>query len=85
MECVRNKLSPFYVMFDLHSADNIPAIRDSKYNNSRIIKMTFDDFIKELASFADDPYIFDETLEEAVVFTHEYSDKGSRYCLKAKA
>ena len=85
MESVRNKLSPFYVMFDLHSAENIPAIRDSKYDNSRIIKMTFEDFIKELDSFADDPYIFDETLEETIVFTHEYSDKGSRYCLKAKA
>lgn len=82
LECVRNKVSPFYVMFDLHSSDNIPAIKDCGYDNKRIVKMTFSDFEKELENFADDPYIFDETLEEAVVFTHEYSDKGRQYCLK---
>ena len=74
-----------YVLWDLHSSEKI-LIKDYwKFPKEAVLRIRCDDLLAGLKYLPEDIYLFDKEFIWSLIFTHEYYDDGSRYCLKAKA
>lgn len=69
-----------YIMWDIHSADNIFIPNYWKYPKECIVrtKLWIEEMYKELP---EDVYIFDDTFTWTAIFTHETNLENAPYCL----
>ena len=70
----------FYVFWDNHSKDKIWIQDYRKYPKDSIIKVSWQEYCEQREYLPEDIYIFDETYEWSICMTHEWFDKGKRYC-----
>ena len=70
-----------YIMWD--TLDNFEFKNDKywKYPRYSIVRITQKELYSSKDTFPEDIYIFDDSLEWTIIFTHEYLDKNKRYCL----
>lgn len=76
------KLSRFYILWDIHSKDFIFIEDYWKYPKEAVLSLNFGEFIKIKKDLPEDIYIFDGTFNSGYVLTHEYLKKDKRYCLE---
>lgn len=69
------------VMWDLNSKDMILVPNYWKYPKSAVLELPGSKLESILPTLPEDVYFFDESFTWAVALTHEYSDKGRRYCV----
>ena len=72
------------VMWDLNSKDMIPVPNYWKYPKTAVLELSGSEIESILPTLPEDVYFFDESFTWAVALTHEYSDKGRRYCVSSK-
>lgn len=70
-----------YVMWDIHSAENILIDDYWKYPKDAVLTVNADEFKEKCNSFPEDIYVFTPKFNWTVALTHEYIDE-SRYCRK---
>ena len=73
-----------YVMWDIHSTRYLRIPNYWKFPKASVVKIYLPDFRSVEHLFPEDVYIFDETLAWTCVLTHEYTEKNSRWCLRAE-
>ncbi len=69
-----------YILWDIHSKENIFAENYWKYPKESIILLEDNEFNVIMNSFPDDIYIFDTNFSWTIALTHE-EIRGDRYCL----
>ena len=72
-----------YVLWDLHSSDRIHIEDYWKFPRRAILRLRFCDLVEGRECLPEDIYIFDEELTWSLILTHEYDDKGNRFCYRA--
>lgn len=70
---------PVYIMWDIHSCENIFIPDYWKYPKSSIININSYELTNYLPTFPEDIYIFPQDYSWTVSLTHEYIGKN-RYC-----
>ena len=69
-----------FIMWDIHSCERIFIPDYWKYPKTSVLYAAeWSDSL--MSNLPEDLYLFDETFRWSVIFTHETSDKGRRYCL----
>ncbi|GLC30964.1 hypothetical protein [Clostridium omnivorum] len=71
---VSNKLNTVYALWDIHTAERIFIEDYWKFGKDSILKLDFDELMKNLEYLPEDIYIFDENFNWTIVLTHEYID-----------
>ncbi len=71
--------TPIYVMWDIHSAENIFVDNYWKYPKSAVLSLNANKFHEYLSSFPDDIYVFSPQFNWTIALTHEYVGEN-RYC-----
>ena len=67
-----------YVFWDLHSKDRIFIENYWKYPIDSVLRMNYDELRKLENDLPEDIYIFDDTFEWSIAYTHEDDLKGNR-------
>ena len=70
----------FYVLWDIHSCDNILIPDYWKYPKDSVLKMNYIEFCSIKSTLPEDIYIFDDSFLWCVTFTHEEFD-GLQFCV----
>lgn len=79
LKMIRNKNSAIYIMWDIHSCENIFVENYWKYPKEAIIQLEADEFEKYMDTFPEDVYIFDSMFDWTISLTHEFVD-NDRVC-----
>lgn len=74
-----------YAMWDINSKDRILIPDYWKYPKRAVLELTKDELSAVLPTLPEDVYFFDGSFTWAFALTHEYNDKGGRYCLECGA
>ena len=72
-------------MWDINSQDRIPVPDHRKYPKRAVLELTKEELSAVLPTLPEDVYFFDGSFSWAFALTHEYNDKGGRYCLECGA
>lgn len=72
-----------YVFWDLHSGQKILIPNYWRFPRDAVLKLNYADLLVGAAYLPEDIYIFDETMEWSVIFTHEYDDDQVRFYYRA--
>lgn len=73
-----------YVFWDLHSAERIFVKDYWKFPKDAVLKLKYRDLLAGREFLPEDFYIFDETMNWSIIFTHEYDENdNSAWYLKA--
>ncbi len=78
-EKMQARTNPFFVMWDIHSCENIFIPNYWKYPKFAVIQVSTDELEKHLTTFPEDVYIFSPEYSWTVALTHEYMGQD-RYC-----
>lgn len=79
LEKLQASTAPLYVMWDIHSCENIFIPNYWKYPKSSVIRVSADELGKYLTTFPEDIYIFTPEYSWTISLTHEYTGQN-RYC-----
>ena len=75
----------FYLFWDNHSKDIIQIQDYWKFPKDSVLKLSRQEYCEHRDYLPEDIYLFDETFAWTICLTHEWLDKGKRYCLFAPA
>lgn len=74
-----NSCPTLFVMWDIHSAENIFIDNYWKYPKNAVLSLSASEFHEYLSTFPDDIYVFSPQFNWTIALTHEYVGEN-RYC-----
>lgn len=70
-----------YVMWDVHSRDKILIPDYWKFDRAAVLAVNSDVLAAGLEHLPEDVYIFDQSVNSTLIFTHEQSTAGKPLCV----
>ena len=75
------KIEDVYVFWDIHSCQKIGIDEYWRFDKHDVLRLDFNVLLKGLKYLPEDIYIFDNTYNWTLIYTHEEIDE-CRYCIK---
>ena len=82
LEYIKNQKSVLYVMWDPLENVEIQDQEYWKYPAKSILRLSVNEFIQLFTTLPEDIYVFDDSFEWSIIFTHEDIFDKKRYCLE---
>ena len=68
-----------FIMWDIHSCERIFTSNYWKFSKAKVLCV--DNWLDIKDNLPEDVYVFDDSFNWSIVYTHETDDKENRYCL----